>query len=230
MNDAKTEKIALNDKGGDSLNGKYPSYVDAVLNEAIKKYGLTQDDILTKGYKIYTTMDQNIQTALEKTYNRDSLFPQGKSDQMVQSSAILIDPSTGGIRGLVGARGKHGFRDYNRATQLARQPGSTMKPLAVYTPAIEEGYTATSPLKDEEMDFNGYHPTNYNGKYLGTVPMYKALEESINIPAVWLLNEIGIQKGMDSVKRFGIPVTKDDRQLGLALGNIQAWCFSTGHG
>ncbi|WP_433748573.1 transglycosylase domain-containing protein [Falsibacillus pallidus] len=218
--EAKSEKIALKDKGGDPLKGKYPYYVDAVINEAIKKYGLTQDDILTKGYKIYTTMDQNIQTALEKVYNRDSLFPAGKSDQMVQSSAILIDPKTGGIRGLVGGRGEHVFRGYNRATQLARQPGSTIKPLAVYTPAVEEGYSATSPLKDEKMDFDGYQPSNYNDQYLGTVPMYKALEDSINLPAVWLLNEIGIQKGMDSVEKFGIPLTKDDRQLGLALGNI----------
>ncbi|RLQ97343.1 transglycosylase domain-containing protein [Falsibacillus albus] len=219
--EAKSEKITLEDKGGDPLKNKYPSYVDAVLNEAINKYGLSQDDILTKGYKIYTTMDQNIQASLEKVYQRDSLFPQGKPDQMVQSSAILIDPTTGGIRGLVGGRGDHTFRGFNRATSLARQPGSIMKPLAVYTPAVQEGYTAMSPLKDEKMEFNGgYSPSNYNDKYLGEVPMYKALEESINVPAVWLLNEIGIQKGMDSVKKFGIPLTKDDRQLGLALGNI----------
>jgi penicillin-binding protein 2A len=218
---AVSEKLVLKDKGEDPLKGKYPYYVDAVINEAITKYGLTQDEILTRGYKIYTEMDQNIQSALEGVYRNDSLFPQGMGDQMVQSGAVLLDPHTGGVRGLVGGRGEKVFLGFNRATQLQRQPGSTMKPLAVYTPALEQGYTPESMLKDTKMSFGSYTPDNYNNQYLGEVPMYKALEDSINIPAVWLLNQIGIDKGMDAVKRFGLPLTKGDRQLGLALGGIQ---------
>jgi len=217
---AVNEKLVLKDTGGDPLKGKYPYYVDAVLDEAINRYGLTQDEILTRGYRIYTEMDQNIQSGLEHVYQNDSLFPSGRGGDLVQSGGILLDPKSGGIRALVGGRGQKVFRGFNRATQLQRQPGSTMKPLAVYTPALEQGYTANSSLKDEQMTFGDYSPKNYNGQYLGEVPMYKAVEESINLPAVWLLNKIGIDKGMDASKRFGIPLTNKDRNLGLALGGL----------
>ena len=117
------------------------------LNEAINKYGLTQDEILTRGYKIYTQMDQNLQSALEKVYQNDSLFPVSSDGTLAQSGSVLLDPASGGLRALVGGRGKHTFRSYNRATQLTTQPGSIMKPLAVYTPALEEGYTPESIFK-----------------------------------------------------------------------------------
>lgn len=217
--EAVNEKIVLDDKGGDPLKGKYPYYVDAVLNEAINKYGLTQDEILTRGYKIYTQMDQNLQAGLERVYANHALFPSSPDGTLAQSGSILLDPKTGGIQALVGGRGEHTFRAYNRATQLKAQPGSAMKPLAVYTPALEEGYTAHSTLKDEEgMSFDQYTPKNFNGQYAGEVPLYTAVEESLNVPAVWLLNEIGLEKGVEAVKKFGLPIKEEDKNLSLALG------------
>ncbi|WP_018662280.1 PBP1A family penicillin-binding protein [Weizmannia acidiproducens] len=219
---AAAEQLTLKDKKTDSIKGKYPYYTDAVLEEAIKRYGLNQEEILTRGYKIYTEMDQNIQSALEYVYQQNSLFPSGTSDQIVQSGGILVNPATGGVRGLVGGRGEKVFRGFNRATQLKRQPGSIMKPITVYTPALEEGYDPESVLKDKKMTYKGgYSPGNYNHQYLGEVPMYTAVEKSLNAPAVWLLNKIGVEKGYDAAKKFGIPVTKQDKQLGIALGNIQ---------
>ena len=218
-NQATQETMVLKDKGGDPLRGKYPYYTDAVINEAINKFGLTQDELLTRGYKIYTQMDQNLQSSLEKVIARNDLFPQSSDGVLVQAGSVLLDPQSGGVRALVGGRGEHTFRAYNRATQLtSRQPGSLMKPLAVYTPALEEGYAPDSMLKDEQMTFGDYSPKNYNGQYLGEVPMYKALEDSINMPAVWLLNEIGVGKGADAVQRFGLPIAKEDKSLALALG------------
>ncbi|WP_180955140.1 transglycosylase domain-containing protein [Peribacillus deserti] len=216
---AKKEGLALNtsDKG-DPLKGKYPHFVDAVFEEAIKKYKLDQDKLLTGGYRIYTTLDQDMQEAAEEVYKNDDLFPKGTDGALVQSGAVLIDPKTGGINALVGGRGEHTFRGYNRATQLKTQPGSTMKPLAVYTPALENGFDISAELKDEKMNFGNYEPSNYNDEYKGEVPMYEALMKSLNVPAVWLLNEIGINKGMESVRKFGIPLTEEDRRLGLALG------------
>lgn len=218
---AKKEQLVLEDRGRDPIKGKYPYYVDAVLDEAIKTFGLTQDEIMTRGYRIYTEMDQNIQSSLEKIYDNDRNFPQGMGGELVQSGSILMDPKTGGIRGLVGGRGEKVFRGFNRATHLKRSPGSTIKPLVVYTPALEEGYKPDSLLKDEKMTFGkNYSPDNYNGQYQGEVTMYKAIEDSINIPAVWLLNEIGIDKGIDAVERFGIPLQKNDRNLSIALGGL----------
>lgn len=219
---AVNETIVLSDSGGDPLKGKYPHYVDAVINEAVNLYGLTQEEILTQGYRIYTQMDQNIQASMERVYGNDSLFPISPDGVLIQSGAIITQPQTGGVLGLIGGRGEHTFRAFNRATQLkSRQPGSVMKPLVVYTPALAAGYDAHSLLKDEEnMSYAGYSPKNYNGQYLGEVPMYKAVEDSLNVPAVWLLNEIGINKGVKMLENFGLDVPKEDQNLPLALGGM----------
>ncbi|CAG9609515.1 transglycosylase domain-containing protein [Pseudoneobacillus rhizosphaerae] len=217
---AKNAKVVLNEKGGDSLRGKFPYYVDHVLEEAIIKYGLTQDELLTGGYKIYTELDPIKQEAMELVYKDESLFPNGTGNQIVQSGAILLNPKTGGIQALIGGRGEHVFRGFNRATQLIAQPGSTLKPLAVYTPALENGWKITDELKDEEMVFDRYEPKNYNDQYRGSLPMYTAVRESVNVPAVWLLNEIGLHKGLETLDKFGIPLEKKDRHLGVALGGM----------
>jgi penicillin-binding protein 2A len=217
---AKNEKVFLNDKGGDPFRGKFPYYVDQVLEEAIKDYGLSQDELLTGGFQIYTELDPNMQATMERIFQKDSLFPKG-TDQIVQSGGVLVDPSDGGIRAIVGGRGEHTFRGYNRASHLKAQPGSAIKPLAVFTPALEDGWKITDMLKDEPMSFGEYEPSNYNHQYAGEVPMYEAVKESKNVSAVWLLNEIGIDKGMDSVTRFGLQLEKGDRNLTLALGGLE---------
>ncbi|MBT2755442.1 PBP1A family penicillin-binding protein [Mesobacillus foraminis] len=217
---ALNEKIILEDGGGSIVDRKFPYYMDAVLDEAINEYGLTQEEILTRGYVIHTQLDQNLQADLERVYSNNANFPQGRGGQLVQSGAVLLDPKTGGVRALVGGRGEHVFRGFNRATHLKAQPGSTMKPLAVYTPALEEGYDYDSMLIDKEMTFGKYKPQNFSRTYQEEVPMYEAVEKSINVPAVWLLNEIGLEKGLESVKKFGIPLQEEDRNLAIALGGM----------
>lgn len=217
---AKAEEIQLEDGGGSFIKRDYPYYVDAVLDEAINEYGLTQEEILTRGYKIYTNMDQNIQSSMEEVYAKDSTFPRGRGGEIVQSGAVMLDAKTGGVLGLVGGRGDYVFRGFNRATHLKAQPGSTMKPLAVYTPAIEEGYEVTSTLIDEKKSYGNYSPTNPDGVYRDEVPMYEVAQDSINSATVWLLNEIGLEKGINALNRFGIPLTDEDKYLGIALGGM----------
>ncbi|WP_125545278.1 PBP1A family penicillin-binding protein [Levilactobacillus lindianensis] len=203
---------------------KYPYYFDAVINEAVSKYGLTESEIMNRGYKIYTTLDQNNQAQMQALFKNDSYFPANASDgTKVQAASIAIDPDTGGVEAVVGGRGKHVFRGYNRATQMQRQPGSTIKPLAVYTPALENGYYYDSELTDKKKSYgtNNYTPGNYGNQYSGKIPMYQALAQSTNAPAVWLLNKIGVDKGYDSVKKFGLPVSKSDKNLALALGGLK---------
>ena len=219
-NKAKQEKIIIEDGGGNDIKRDYPYYVDAVLDEAINQYGLSQEEIMTRDYRIYTEMDQNIQSSLEKVFNQSSIFPTGKDETLVQSGTVLLDPKTGGIRGLVGGRGDYVFRGFNRATHIKAQPGSTLKPLAVYTPALESGYETTSILKDEEMVFGDYAPQNFSRTFQGEVPMYEAVAQSLNMPTVWLLNEIGLDKGIASLEKFGIPLEKEDHYLGIALGGM----------
>ncbi|BDZ30690.1 PBP1A family penicillin-binding protein [Lactiplantibacillus sp. WILCCON 0030] len=201
----------------------YPYYFDAVISEAINKYGLTESDIMNRGYKIYTSLDQDDQTQMQTSFKDSTLFPANADDgTKVQGASIAVDPTTGGVLAVVGGRGKHVFRGYNRATQIERQPGSTIKPLAVYTPALESGYTYDSKLSNKQQTFgaNKYAPKNYDSVYSTSVPMYSALAQSMNIPAVWLLNKIGVNKGYKSVKKFGLSVRKGDDNLALALGGL----------
>ncbi|GIO16827.1 penicillin-binding protein 2A [Cohnella xylanilytica] len=200
---------------------KYPYYVDQVIREAADRYGLTENDVLHGGLRIHTALDPRMQQAVESVYAQASAFPASVADQLIQSGAALVDPRDGGIRALIGGRGKQPFRGFNRAVQLKRQPGSTMKPISVYTPAFERGYTPKDTLLDEPVDFGGYQPHNAGGGYHGEVSIYDAIVNSYNIPAVRLLNDIGIDAGMDAAKRFGLELTDADRTLGLALGGLQ---------
>ncbi|WP_409341292.1 transglycosylase domain-containing protein [Paenibacillus sp. MBLB4367] len=208
-------------KAEDQTRGKHASYVDYVIEEAVKLYGFTEEQLLTGGLQLYTQLDPKVQNAMEEVYSNDASFPKSTDDQLIQSGAVVLDPATGGIRGMVGNRGDHVFRGFNHASQLKRQPGSTFKPLVVYAPALENGYTPASRLYDGQLDINGYRPQDWDHSTRGEVSMYEAILSSWNIPAVWLLNEIGIDKGIDFVKKLDIPLTKEDRTLGIALGGLQ---------
>ncbi|MFY0742556.1 PBP1A family penicillin-binding protein [Solibacillus silvestris] len=223
QNDAKKAKeqpIVLEGKKMDDYKGKYPYYVDHIIEEAIKQYGLTENEVLSGGLHIYTELNPSIQNAVEQVYKDNEMFPEGQSDQLIQSGAIFINPSTGGITALIGGRGEHTFRGFNRATQLKRQPASTMKPLAAYTPALEQGYEIYDKLQDSPINIDGYQPMNYDKRFHGEVTMYEALVNSYNIPPVWLLNKMGLKYGINAVERFGIKLKEEDHNLGLALGGM----------
>lgn len=202
---------------------RYPYFFDAVIAEAESRYHLSEREIMNNGYKIYTTLDQDQQRSMQQTYADDDNFPVDSADgTRVQSASVAMDPKTGGVTAIVGGRGKHVFRGFNRGTQMRRQPGSTIKPLVVYAPALEHGYFYDSTLQDKKQSYgsNHYTPKNYDDTYSGSVPMYKALYESLNAPAVWLLNKIGVNTGYRMAQKFGLPVEKSDRNLALALGGM----------
>ena len=202
---------------------RYPYFFDAVVDEAISKYGLTEEQVMNKGLKIYTTLNQNYQGRLQDTFNESWLFPQNGTDGTeCQGASVAMDPETGAVRAVIGGRGKHVFRGYNRAIQMKRQPGSSIKPIAVYVPALQDGYHYDSELSNKLQKFgkNGYEPHNVDNGYSDKIPMYQALAESKNVPAVWLLDKIGVNKGVQSVQNFGIKVPKSDRNLALALGGL----------
>jgi len=220
LQQAQAESLELNEGTTNELNGKYQSYVNHVMNEAESLYGLTEEELLRGGYRIYTNLDPKVQQAMEGVYEESSLFPESPDETMVQSGAVILDPRTGGIRGIVGRRGEPVFRGFNYATQLKRQPGSAIKPIAVYAPALEEGYTPGSMLVDEETDFDGYRPRNADRRTRGEVTLEEAVKKSYNIPAVWLLDELGIDRGLEMIHQFGLPTTERDRNLSVALGGL----------
>ncbi|MDR1567496.1 MAG: PBP1A family penicillin-binding protein [Streptococcaceae bacterium] len=217
------ETLVNNNYQGKTTNGyQYPSYFDAVINEAISTYGLSEKEILNNGYKIYTTLDQNYQAGMQETYQNLALFPQAEDGQYAQSATVAINPATGGVEALVGnveTDGAHTFRGFNYATQAKRSPGSTIKPLVVYTPAVEAGWSINKMLEDTPHDYNGYAPNNYGNTYSGEVPMYQALARSLNLPAVWTVDKLGINRAYQSGLDFGLHLTQENKKLGLALGS-----------
>ena len=201
---------------------RYPSYFDAVVNEAIEKYNLTEEEIVNNGYRIYTELDQNYQANMQVIYENTSLFPTAEDGTHAESGSVALEPKTGGVRGVVGrvaGDDKAGFRNFNYATQSKRSPGSTIKPLVVYTPAVEAGWALNKELDNHTMEYGDYKVDNYAGiKTSPEVPMYQALAESLNLPAVATVKQLGIDKAFESGERFGLDLTNVDRVLGVALG------------
>lgn len=202
---------------------RYPYYFDAVISEAVNRYGIEEEDLMNRGYTIYTNLNQTAQQQMNKSFQNDSLFPTGADGTPVQSASVAIHPQSGGVSAIVGGRGEYTLRGFNRATQIRRQPGSVIKPLAVYAPALENGFEVDSVLQDELTSYGQteYTPTNLSGTYQGEVPLHYALSNSLNAPTVWLLNEIGIGKGIDKLHDFGWDVDESERHLGgIALGGM----------
>ncbi|MEV9641494.1 PBP1A family penicillin-binding protein [Mammaliicoccus sciuri] len=220
FNEAIGQEVVLADSTMSNYKGKYPYYIDRVIDEAVNRYHLTKNEVLSGGLHIYTEINPVIQDALEEVYEDDRYFPESKPDQLIQSASVFLNPKTGGISALVGGRGEYTYGRFNNATELIRQPGSTLKPLAVYTPALEQGYYMSDLLLDEPINIDGYSPKNFDQKNRGEVTMYDALAHSYNVPPVWLLHQIGIENGVRAVERFGIPLEENDHTLGLALGGL----------
>lgn len=207
---------------GRVLDYRYPSYFDAVVNEAVSKYNLTEEEIVNNGYRIYTELDQNYQANMQVVYENTSLFPTAEDGTHAESGSVALEPKTGGVRSVVGSVAgddKPGFRNFNYATQSKRSPGSTIKPLVVYTPAVEAGWALNKQLDNHTMQYDSYQVDNYAGiKTSPEVPMYQALAESLNLPAVATVNALGIDKAFDAGERFGLNMENVDRVLGVALG------------
>ena len=207
---------------GKSEDYRYPSYFDAVINEAVNEYGLTEEDIVKNGYRIYTELDQNYQASMQVIYDNTALCPVAEDGTRAESGSVALDPKTGGVRALVGRVGSDqnpGFRTYNYATQAARSPGSTIKPLVVYSPAVAAGWSTNKELDNSTTQYGSYEVNNYAGiQSSPTVPMYQALAESLNLPAVATANDLGLDTVFEYGKKFGLNMDKVDKSLAVALG------------
>lgn len=153
------------------------------------------------GCKIYTYLDADMQAYIEGL--RTDADRSGKA-------VLLADNQTRGV-----------IAWHSTAGELRRQPGSLIKPLAVYAPAIEEKrISPCTPVLDEKADFNGYSPSNYKDDYRGYISAREALAESRNVPAVRILDRLGVETGIRYLRRLGLPAEESDRTLALALGGL----------
>lgn len=192
------------------------SYIDMVTKEAAEKYQLSMQELKRGGYRIVSNVDINAQEIANDAFQQDDYFPGNVSG--VEGSFVMMDHSSGAVVAALGGR------DYTpgdlNLTTLPRQPGSAIKPLAVYGPAMmTDKFDAYSVIPDEEMEVDGKPVHNVDGQYDGTVSIYDALRESKNVPAVWLLNEIGIDNGKSYLKKTGTKLPDDG--LSIALGGLR---------
>lgn len=204
---------------GKSEFWKAPYFVDYVLN--ILKNDLGFKDIEKSGLNIYTTLDLNIQKIAEESLLEG--LKKAKDYNVSQGALVLIENSNGYIRAMVGGR-DYKESQFNRAFQAYRQPGSAFKPF-VYIVAIQEGWKPEDTIVDEEISFKVgnkiWKPQNYDKRFRGTITLRDALAYSINIPAVKLLYEVGVDKVLELAIKMGLPLDyTSDRNLAIALGGI----------
>lgn len=184
-----------------------PYFLDYLLKELRTRFEDWQ--IFSGGLKVYTTLDADIQKVANETLTRSGY----------QGAVLCIDPKNGYIKAMVGGRSYEESK-FNRATQAYRQPGSTFKPF-IYAAALDSGFTPSTVLVDEPIEFpNGWKPQNYERIFRGPMTLREALEKSVNIIGIKLLQETGIDKVIQYARRMGIqsPLRRD---LSLALGTSE---------
>ncbi|MCA0993058.1 transglycosylase domain-containing protein [Pseudalkalibacillus hwajinpoensis] len=195
----------------------YLTYIDMTLQEAKTRYNLSNEEVLRGGYQIVVPLNPSLQKAAYEQFQNDSLFPGSDAETPPQGGFSMMNAASGGVVAVQGGR-DYVQKGFNHVT-AKRQPGSALKPLAVYAPALEKKeYSPYTLLKDEKIDYDGYSPSNYNNQYKGKLSLYDAVRVSANAPAVWLLNEIGIPYSKSYLEKSGLSI--EDSDLKIALGGI----------
>lgn len=212
-------------------------FVDQVISEVkndLIKNGMSREMALTTiynyGLKIYTTLDQKVQNAIDRVYTDDRYFPlinkTAKNNlEHPQSAMVVISPENGEVLGLYGGYGvKKADNTLNRATQINRQPGSSFKPIAVYAPAIDTGVITAATVIDDAPVYmlgieKGRYPLNYDLSYGGLTSIRSAIRQSVNVVAakVWMkIPDISLQY----LKKLGIN-RDDERYVSIAMGGLR---------
>ncbi len=229
-------------KGTITANSAYSYHTEAVLDQVIKQVmeekqwsqQMAENYVYSSGLTIYSTVNTNIQTEMETEYKNSKYIVAGKAknkttgeklNEHSQSAMVVIDYKTGNVIGTVGGLGeKTESRGLNRATQSVRQTGSSMKPLAVIAPGLEEKViTAATVYDDAATDFGGgYKPENYNG-FKGLLNIRQFISTSQNIPALKIMRELTPEKSITYLNKMGLSNIKadQDNDLSLALGGTR---------
>ena len=214
----------------------YSYHTDGLINEIVSDFSnrkhISQDFATNyfylSGSSIYSTQNSDIQKVVEnECKNKKYVLKSSKTDDYAQAAVVIMDQSNGYVIACSGGLGeKTKSRGFNRATQMKRQTGSSMKPVAVLAPAIEKKLvTNVTVFADEPTtftDYNGeaYSPIDYDN-YKGSITLRQAVESSQNIPFVKLMEQLTPQVSIRYLKKMGITTLNDkDVNLALALGGL----------
>lgn len=221
---AKKKEINLDRGKPSEKQYPYPYFLDYVTDKLIEKYGETE--VFKGGLKVYTTLDPKIQQIAEAAMARAGNFPSSKADAngllQPQGAVVVLDPSSGQIKALVGGREHTQKRAWNRATHTARQPGSAFKPIAAYGPAIEyKGKGPASVVDDIPVKYGSWQPKNNDGKFRGLITYRAALASSVNIAAVKVLGDtVGMADAIKFASGLDIKLDALNHGLSMALGGL----------
>ncbi len=199
----------------DDINSTGAHFALSVKEALIKKYG--EERISRSGFRVKTTLDLDWQKYAERTIAEQ--VTRLAADKVTNGAAVVIDPKNGEVRVMVGSKDwfDNKFGKVNVTTSL-RSPGSSFKPI-IYAAAFEKRIiTPASPLRDNATTFPGnYKPLDFDRKFRGTVLVRRALANSLNIPAVEVMQKVGIDDGLEMGRRLGLTTLRDRSQYGLSL-------------
>lgn len=205
-------------------SSKLPYVTEAVVQELNQRFG--REAVLKGGMRVQTTIDMNFQRMAEKTVRNwhETLYQQGifYDRNNGQIALVAVDPRTHFVKAMVGGADFQKSQ-YNRAIQAQRQPGSAFKPFVYYAAFATGKYGPNTIVNDSPVSYrdgDGYYsPQNYGGSFSGPVTIRKALEVSLNIPAVKIGQEIGLNKVVEVCRVLGFksPITP---VISLPLGAV----------
>ena len=225
---------------GKIMGGSVFSYhTDAVISQVVEQVmeeknmteQMAKNYVYSSGLTIYSTVDMNIQNRLEEEYQKEKYIISGRErnsdgtllNEHSQSGMAIVDYKTGNVVAVAGGFGEKTSAGWNRATQMEKQTGSSIKPLADVAPALQEKIITAATVYDDSSTRFGknYEPKNYNG-FKGLINIRSFIRTSQNIPAVKIMVELTPKKSLEYLQNMGIssldPVT--DNVLSLALGGM----------
>ena len=225
---------------GQIMGGTVFSYhTDAVISQVVEQVmeeknmteQMAKNYVYSSGLTIHSTVDTNIQNRLEQEYKQEKYIRSGRRkkrdgtllNEHTQSGMAIVDYKTGNVVAVAGGFGEKTSAGWNRATQMEKQTGSSIKPLAVVAPGLQEKIiTAGTVYNDTKTRFGlNYEPENYNG-FKGLINIRSFIRTSQNIPAVKIMMELTPEKSLQYLKNMGITSLDDttDNVLSLALGGM----------
>jgi len=203
-----------------SFRSKAAYFLEYIRVYLTEKYGT--DALYREGMRIYTTIDGTLQeAATDALVNGVKSTEERNKYEDLQGALLALDPHTGAILAMVGGV-DFAVSQFNRAIQARRQPGSAFKPI-IYAAALDARKTLVSTLYDSPVEFDLgetelWKPRNYDGTFLGPIPLMTALAKSRNLATIRLLDEIGVEPALRMARRLGIE-SPIERNLSIALGS-----------
>ena len=206
-------------------NHYYSYFVDTVWRDVVdalvERYGYSElaaeQKLLTGGYKIYATIDPEVQAIVDKVYENLDNVPKTVSVQQLQSAIVVTDNKTGDIVAMAGGVGdKGGSLTLNRATQSKQPAGSSFKPVAVYAPALDAGIiTPATVYEDSPLNEDRNWPQNDSRSYSGLCNVLRGLTRSLNTISVKVINDLGVENSYQFLtQKLGFTTLVDELQIG----------------